>query len=261
MQDYLAELKSNISMAVSKSIADTSEVGILFSAGLDSSLMAFLAKKHGKDTKITLYTVGTTDSHDLSNIKQASKLLGMDSKKIEIHAEDIIQAIPKVAGIIDSHHPVEISYELPLYLGLANIDEKLVLSGQGADELFGGYARYLKMEREELNKAIEKNVRELMKSGINMDLRIAKHFQKVLKTPYLEEKVVKTAMQVPSQYKVKEGKRKIILREAAMQLGLPPELVGKEKKAAQYSSGILKELRRMAKKKGIKVNEFIQHLL
>ncbi len=261
MESYLEDLSTSISEAVSKSVEDASKIGILFSGGLDSSLIALLTKKKAENADITLFTVGTHDSHDLSIVEQASKLLGLNSKSIEVHSQDIIPAIPKLAGIIGIHHSVKISFELPLYLALSNIDEELVLSGQGADELFGGYARYLKMEREELHGALKRDVENLIDTDIKMDYRIALHFKKTLKTPYLDENVVRIAEQIPLEYKVKKGQRKIALQEVALQLGLPKELANRQKKAAQYSSGIFKELRREAKKKDLSVNEFIEHLL
>lgn len=261
MEIYLDEIKASISEAVSKSVEGANDFGILFSGGLDSSLIAFLAKKHAENAEITLYTVGTADSQDIFFAKKASSLLGMEWKGIEVHPEKIIKCIPELAEIIDSHHPVKISFELPLYLGMINIDEKLILSGQGADELFGGYARYLKMEKKDLERALEKDVEELMRNGIKMDYRIADHFAKILKTPYLDENVIKRAMRIPIQYKVNNNQRKVILKQAALHLGLPSELVSKEKKAMQYSSGILKELRKTAKRKGKEVNELIEDLV
>ncbi len=261
MEKYLSEVKSSIYHAVSKDVEGASEIGILFSGGLDSSFIAFLAKKSAENANITLYTVGTKDSQDLSNAEHGSKLLGLNLKKIVIDIGDIIEAIPQVVKIIKSKHPVKLTFELPLYLCLANIHEKLILSGQGADELFGGYARYLKMDRNELTVALDKDVDTLITKDIKMDYRIAEHFGKTLKTPYLDDKVVRTASQIPAEFKVNGRQRKIILKQAALELGLPAELVNKEKKAVQYSSGIIRELRRMAKRKGMGVNELIDRLL
>jgi asparagine synthase (glutamine-hydrolysing) len=261
MKNFLLRLKESIPNSVLKSVEGVNEFAILFSGGLDSSLIALLAKKSAENATIMLYTVGTTNSHDFTNSEYGSKLLGMELKKIDIHIEDIINAIPKLAEIINSRHPVKISYELPLYLGMAHIDEKLVLSGQGADELFGGYARYLKMDLKQLEEALKNDVKKLLEKDIEMDYAIAKHFNKILRTPYLDGDVVNTAMQIPVEYKVKEWHRKVILKDLALDLRLPMEIVNKEKKAVQYSSGVLKELRRMAKKKGIEVNELIEHLI
>lgn len=240
---------------------DSNNIAILFSGGLDSSLLAHLVKLHIKVNNITLYTVCTTESQDLSNSESAAKLLGLKLVKIEIDSKDIESAIPNLASIIDSFHPVKISYELPLYLGLAKIDENCILTGQGADELFGGYARYLKMKENELEDALNADIGALIKQDIKMDYRMAKYFKKELKIPYLHKDVVKCAQNIPVKYKVFNNERKIILKEAALSFGLPEELVSRQKKAAQYSSGIIKELRKMAKRKKIGVNELIKGLI
>lgn len=261
MQNYLPELKASISSAVSRSVENTGRIGILFSGGLDSSLIAFLARNRANKADIMLYTVGTANSYDLINAEHASKLLGIVSKKIEISNEDIINAIPKLGKIIESKHPVKISFELPMFLGMERVVEKLVISGQGADELFGGYARYLNMNKGELRTTFKKDLKTLINDDIKMDYRIAGYFGKDLKLPYLDEDVVEIAEKIPIELKVNNGKRKIILKKVAKELGLPEELVQKEKKAAQYSSGIIKDLRKMAKKEKMGVNEYIEHLI
>lgn len=259
--EYIQSLITSLSNAVSKNIEGTTKMGIVFSGGLDSSLIALLSKNCAVNTSITLYTVGTANSHDLLNVDEAVKILNMKSKKIEIHSDDIQAAIPELARIIESKNPVKISFELPLYLCLANIEEKVVLSGQGADELFGGYARYLRMEPDEMKVALSKDLEKLMAKDIKMDYKIAEHFNKILKTPYLDEEVVRTASRIPIENKVNEGMRKIVLKEAARQVGLNLNLVNKEKKASQYSSGMIKELRRMSKAEGMHFNEYIEALL
>jgi asparagine synthase (glutamine-hydrolysing) len=261
MNNYLKELSSSISHAVASSIEGKDKIAILFSGGLDSSLIAYLAKSYKNDGQIILYTVGTSESLDLINAKESSNLLGMNWKGIEIQKEEILLAIPELSKLIGSHHPVKISFELPFYLALSRINERLIISGQGADELFGGYARYLKMNKEELGKALKNDLRALIEKDIKMDFNIAEHFKKTLITPYLEENVVRITKKIPIEYKVNNNQRKIILKDVALQIGLPFQIVKREKKAAQYSSGIMKELRKTAKKKGIKVNELIEDLV
>jgi asparagine synthase (glutamine-hydrolysing) len=261
MVKYHNDIKDNIIHAVSESISDFNRIGVLFSGGLDSSLIAHLVKVHAENAQITLYTVGTNDSQDILNSESAAKLLDMKFEKILINSQDIASAIGELSTIIGTSHPVKISYELPLYLGLARINEECVFSGQGADELFGGYARYLNMNEYELETALKSDVEALINDEIKMDHKVAEHFKKSLKIPYLHEEVVKTAQNIPIYYKIHNGERKIILKETAIELGLPSDLANKQKKAAQYSSGIIKELKRMAKMQKISVNELIEHLL
>jgi asparagine synthase (glutamine-hydrolysing) len=261
MEECVGALKSSLCNSVKKSIEDAKEIAILFSGGLDSSLLAHLVKIYAKGARITLYTVGTVVSHDMIKAKQASSILNMELRQVVIKGAEIESALPEVAEIIGSNHPVRLSFTLPLYFGLKSIPENLVLSGQGADELFGGYARYIKMEGEELAESLKGDVNDLMNQDIMMDYAIASHFGKSLKTPYLDQGIVTQAILIPPHFKVNDGQRKIVLREAAIELGLSPELAKREKKAAQYSSGIIKELRRIAKRRGMQVNELIEDLL
>ena len=261
MEECVAALKSSLCDSVKKRVEDAGEIAILFSGGLDSSLLAHLAKRYAKEARITLYTVGTVVSHDMIKAKQASSILNMDFKQVVVKGAEIESALPQVAEIIGSNHPVRLSFTLPLYFGLKNVPENLVLSGQGADELFGGYARYLKMEEGELETSLKGDVEKLMNKDITMDLAIARHFEKRLEIPYLDSGVVAQALLIPPYYKVRDGQRKIILKETALELGLSAELAKREKKAAQYSSGIIKELRHIAKRRGMQVNELMEHLL
>lgn len=261
MENHVAGLKNALCESVKKSVSGAVKVGVLFSGGLDSSLLAHLAKRYAGDADITLYTVGTVVSHDMIKARQASWLLKMKLKEVVVKGGDIESSLPLVADIIGSRHPVRLSFTLPLYFGLKNARASVVLSGQGADELFGGYSRYLKMENNELEENLKKDVDDLINRDIAMDHAIARHFGKNLITPYLDEEVVARAALIPPEYKVRDGQRKIILREAALELGLPAELAKREKKAAQYSSGMIKELRRTAKRRGMQVNELIECLI
>lgn len=261
MEDHVAGLKIALCKSVKNSISGAAKIGVLFSGGLDSSLLAHLVKTHVKDVDISLYTVGTVLSHDMIKAKQAASILNLRLKPVVIGGGDLEFALPRVARIIGSTHPVRLSYTLPLYLAMKSMDEELVMSGQGADELFGGYSRYLRMGEGELEANLKGDVDELMHGDIAMDHAIAGHFHKVLATPFLDGEVVTRAMCIPARFKVRDGRRKIVLREVAMELGLSPELAGREKKAVQYSSGIIKELRHMARRRGMEVNELMEELV
>jgi asparagine synthase (glutamine-hydrolysing) len=260
MEKYVEELVSILSKAVFELTDNNEKCAILFSGGLDSSIIAQCANKVDK-AKITLYTVGTPGSHDISNGEKISRLMGLNWSKIEIEPEQILKAIPKLAEIIGSHHPVKISFELPMFFAMADIREDLIISGQGADELFGGYARYIKMEKKELKVELEKDIDLLISKDIKMEFALAEHFNKSLKIPYLQDDLVQIAKEIPIEYKVKNDERKIILKKVAMELGLPDEIINQDKKAAQYSSGIIKELRKIAKREKMTVNELIQHFI
>jgi asparagine synthase (glutamine-hydrolysing) len=261
MNDYIHNLREALLISVTNSLENLNDVAIMFSGGLDSSLLVHIIKDQMESVEVVPYTVGTKDSQDIKNSQSAADLLNLKPRNIIIDSQDILSAIPKLSRIIGTTHPVKLSYELPLFLGMAHVKEKKVISGQGADELFGGYSRYLKMTDKELESELKKDLKTLVSQDIKMDHKVALHYQCTLITPYLEEFVVKSAQDIPLRYKVSDGQRKIILKEVAKAFDLPLIMVNKEKKAIQYSSGIIKELRRLSKERDMGVNELLDSLI
>jgi len=219
-----------------------------FSGGLDSSILAYLHR----DDALVLYTIGVKDSVDMRKAAEISKILGLVLKTIEIDEDSIVEGLRALYHITGPMSPVEFSFELPLYFVLKETKEAALCTGQGADELFGGYAKYLsapdKME-EDLNK--------LLNMTAPRERKIAEHFKKELRTPYLSTAVVEFASKVPVYCKIRNGTRKWVLREAARRLGAPDIIVNREKKAAQYGSGTWKLMKKMAKKEALRVDEWL----
>jgi len=230
---------------------------VAFSGGLDSSLVARLASRTNK--KITLYTAGLPASADMEHAKRAAEEMKLPLRPVVISEDEIIKAIPEVVRAIETTDPVPVSFELPLYFVAKESDEKIIMVGQGADELFGGYARYSKMGEEEAEKRMGRDVKELIESGINRDRNVAALFGKELCCPFLNEKVVEFSLSIPVSEKITETEKKAVLRRAARLagLGLPTE---RKKKAAQYGSGIMKVMKKMAKKDGVTVGQWIKDI-
>lgn len=241
--------------SVSRFLTDIDVVAVMFSGGLDSSVVAHLSKHY---TKVILYTCGMEGSHDLKTAWNASKLMGMPMEEILIDGSDVLEAIPEVERILETKDPATVTIALPLYLTIKEVKEKHILSGQGADELFGGYARYEKMENEELKAALAKDVEWLICTGITRQIKIAVHFKKEIGFPYLHKDIVNFALYLPVDQKVKKGERKIILRETAQDMRLPKDIFNVSKKAAQFGSGIAKFINKTAKSRGQTLEEFFE---
>jgi len=221
---------------------------IAFSGGLDSSLLAALRK----DAK--LYSVGMVGSHDINQTRYAAKLLGLqDNLHLhEIIMEELESAIHDVIKAIESPDPLMVSIAMPLYLAskYAHSDGlRVILSGQGADELFAGYKRYESMKPEDLEKALRTDIANIAQNNLERDDAVTMANSVELRVPYLDKKVIELALCIAPELKIYNGIRKYILRRAASKI-LPHKLVWKEKKAAQYSSGIYSAMEKIAKKKG-----------
>jgi len=221
---------------------------IAFSGGLDSSILAAVCK----DAK--LYSVGMAGSHDIAQTKKAAQLLGLlDNLHLhEITMEELESAIPDVIKAIESPDPLMVSIALPLYFAskYANSDGlRVILSGQGADELFAGYKRYESMNPYDLEKALGTDLDNIAQNNLERDDAVTMANSVELRVPYLDKKVIELALSISPELKIHNGIRKYILRRAASKI-LPDELAWKEKKAAQYSSGIYSAMEKLARKNG-----------
>ena len=128
--------------------------------------------------------------------------------------------------------------------------QRVILSGQGADELFAGYHRYLDFYQEKGEKAqedLQEDVENLYHVNLERDDKVTMAHSVELRVPYLDLQIINMALDIPMYYKIngpEDNRRKCILREVARELGVPPEIVNRPKKAAQYGSGIHKILRK-----------------
>ncbi len=219
---------------------------IAFSGGLDSSIIAALCDE------AELYSVAMEGSHDARQTKKAAKLLGLE-KRLHLHEltmDDIESAVPFVIKAIESSDPMYVSIAMPLFFAskYAHAEGiRVMLSGQGADELFAGYKRYESLGSSELEIALRSDLERIAENNLERDDAVTMANAVELRLPYLDKDVVKTALSIAPELKVHKGFRKYVLRLAARKI-LPEELVLKEKKAAQYSSGIYSALKKLAKK-------------
>lgn len=246
-------LKKSLDYAVKIRIGE--KVGVLFSGGLDSSILALLASEY---SDVILYTAGAEKSVDVEWARKVADKFGLKLREYIFDIDDVKEVIPKVAFAIEEPNPMNLAIGIPFYFAtkLAKEDNvKTLLSGQGADELFGGYAKYLQNPL-----LMEKDLIELAEKNLARDEKIAMLNGVEGRFPFLDLNVVRIALRTPLEYKIKDNVRKVILREAALELGLFKEVAYREKKACQYGSNSQKLLRKIAKKEGMRLREFSEKI-
>ena len=177
--------------------------------------------------------------------------MGLECAVTVIQAGELEDALLAVLPVIPGKGPVDVAIAVTQYF-IARAAKELghtrILTGQGADELFGGYARYLDVEDVELQ--LEKDFGTLSLQG-SRDQAVAGLHGTCLSMPYLDLRVVNAARKLPDRGKVTGGVRKRALREVAARL-IPPEIAWYEKKAMQYGSGVEKEIRALARRSGFR---------
>jgi asparagine synthase (glutamine-hydrolysing) len=245
------ELLSSLKGCIQRELV--SEVAVLFSGGLDCSLVTHLAAPHAS---LSLYTVGYEGSHDLKAGERVAKEMGLPWYPILIDDRKVRAGISSLRSTLLLHDPLTISFELPMYFVCSSVPQPMLLSGQGADELFGGYARYSSMDDDERGKAMRGDQDRLVAEGYPREALLAKSFGKTLSCPYLCPEVMTIARRYSSDEVIGAEGNKLPLRRLAAGLGLSSSI--SPKKAAQYGSGIMSAMKRMASKEGVQLSAWVQ---
>lgn len=236
-----SKLASLLGISVRKACGASQAVGVLFSGGIDSSIVAVLASEFAK---VKLYCVGAEGAEDVRVSMEMSRRLNLPLRTFTFTHEDARMAITALSGKIGNDR-MQLGIALPVYFAtrLAMEDGlRFALSGGGADELYGGYARYLKVPTEELNDVLRLDVAAMKDKDLKRDS--AASFTEV-RYPFLDKDVVEFSLSIKGDMKIAGGNRKLVLREVGRQLGLPPEITGRKKKACQYGSGADKLVKRI----------------
>ncbi len=263
-KQILKELKELVVDSIKKNIPKE-KFGILFSGGVDSTLIAQVCKKN--KANFVCYTSaleekGLKQAEDLTYAKKAAKKLNLKLKIKTLTLNETEKYIKKVLKILKKPDVVKVGIALPFYIAfeMAKKDKiKVMFSGLGSEELFAGYERHLKAKN--INKECFKGLLNMYERDLSRDLAIAKAQNIELKVPYLDEKVIDYSLRIPAEFKLSVNQNKLILREVAEQLGLK-EFAWRKKRAAQYGSKFDRAIEKLAKRNGFKYKkDYLNSLL
>lgn len=252
---------SNLFDAIERSVrvsVEGRDVAVAFSGGLDSAVVAAFAKTHADGA--TLYTVGAHDSYDVKASRELSAILDMDWIHIPMDETTLEKGLRDMISVTGTVDPVTLSFEVPLMCILPFCREEAVIGGQGADEVFWGYSKYVGLDESALREQVSRDFITLNEVTLVHERRMAEHHGKTILYPYLDEAVIEASSHLPFDDMVPIGDdRKRPLREVAMALG-HPEIASKPKKAAQYGTGSMNMIRRLARRNGLHVSDYVLSL-
>jgi asparagine synthase (glutamine-hydrolysing) len=217
---------------------------VALSGGVDSALIARLA---GRECVV----VGMAGSHDLQHASRVAEEFGLTLHQNLIDPASIEEALAQVLAVIPKIDPVNASIATTLYFVAQWAGEhgwQNILAGQGADELFAGYSRYLHTET--LAADLESDFLGLQWQ-LARDQAVAGLHGTCFSLPYMDCRVVVAARAIAPEMLVQDGVRKRPLRAVAGRY-MSPAIAQYEKKAMQYGSGVMKEIQRLAARKGYK---------
>ena len=268
MQDAAATLQELLEQAVRVRVSDVRDVAVAFSGGLDSSVVVFLAKKC--QVNVHLVHVSMEDQTETEEARKAADALGLPLQVYLFGEDDVERVVPKVVELIEEPDPIKASIGVPFYWAAEKTSAAgltVMLAGQGADELFGGYQRYvneyLLHGEEAVRKAMFSDVVGIHESNLERDMKICGFHGVELRVPFGAYQIAEFAMSLPVELKIEKRAdtlRKLVLRKAAENMGLPTSVTEKTKKAVQYSTGINNALKKIAKKQKTTLSEYIKKL-
>ncbi|MCP8307967.1 MAG: hypothetical protein H3Z52_01975 [archaeon] len=240
-----------LSESIRRRIKGLNRVAIGFSGGLDSSLLALITSKLAKVTLLSIYVKGSKDEDAINSAKS----LGLELEELQINVNQVMNKISLIKNLIESDRVMDLAIGLGMNFSAERCSQigcDALFLGQLADELFGGYAKYVRALREMGEEFAEdmmlKDVLDAHKNNFERDEKASSPYTEI-RLPYANIDLVKYALSLPLSLKIGRlnDERKLVLREAAMKAGLPRDIVLKRKKAFQYSSGLQKLIVSFAK--------------
>ncbi|MDS0279932.1 asparagine synthase-related protein [Halomicroarcula sp. S1AR25-4] len=246
---------------------DADGLAIAFSGGVDSALLA-------ARLDAPLYVAGFPDSHDVEAARSAAELLGRDLRVVELTHDAIERAVPGIVAATGRTNAMAVQIALPLYLTAERVAadgfDRLAL-GQGADELFGGYAKVAKAPEDprvdaDTVRGAQREVVATLPDQLSRDVLTLRAAGVEPVTPLLHDRVVSAALRLDDRMLVDGETRKWALRQAALG-SLPAAVAMRDKKAAQYGSLAARELDRLARQAGYKrrmddhVTQYVESLV
>ncbi len=248
-----AKLRSALEQAIHRQLMCDVPYGVLLSGGLDSSLVAAIAQRYADrrvesdDTeqawwpRLHSFAIGLEGSPDLAAARIAAKAIGTLHHEFHYTLQEGLDALEDVIRHIETFDVTTIRASTPMFLLARRIKAmgiKMVMSGEGADEIFGGYLYFHKAP--DARAFHEETVRKLDKLHLYDCLRANKSMAAwgvEARVPFLDLEFLETAMRMdPAAKRAGPGKpEKGILRQAGVGL-LPDEILWRQKE--QFSDGV-----------------------
>ena len=250
-------------------VSGLKDIAVAFSGGLDSSVVAFLAKKCG--VNVHLVHVSLPNQSETEVAKRTADELNLPLEVNMFDAKDVEETVPLVIRIVEDPDPVKVAIGVPFYwIAMKTVESgfSVLFAGQGADELFGGYNRYvteyLFLGEEKLLETMYTDVIKLHETNIERDVKICGFHGIELRLPFSSYDLAEFALRLPLNMKIEkraDGLRKLVLRRLASNIGLPEAVVNRPKKAVQYATGVNEVLARISKKRGLTIREYVESFL
>lgn len=235
-QKIAEQLFNHLSTSIKRRIIED-EMGAWLSGGLDSSVLAALARPYIK--KLYTFSAGIKNAPDLYYARVMAKFLDSEHHEIIINLDDMLKVLPDVIYHLESFDALLVRSSITNFLTAKEASNYVeqVLSGEGGDELFGGY-HYLKTLP--ISKLIDELIditNRLHNTALQRVDRSASAFGTVAHVVFLDPDVVNYSLKIPPEFKIHNGTEKWILRQAMKNI-LPEKILNRTKVKFWEGAGV-----------------------
>jgi len=236
-----ALVRELLTHAVKKRMMADVEVGTFLSGGIDSSLVTAIASELNPD--IQAFTVGMEGAPDVEAARQVARHLGIRHHVCAFRFEELVELLPEAIWHVESYNPSMVTGSVVTLMAARlakQVGVKVVLCGEGSDEIFAGYKVLRDLRYRELHDASWQLLDNLHKTELQRLDRMSMAVSLEARVPFLDRDLVEYALNLPSTVKIRrQGDRLIekwILRQAFDGI-LPDELLWREKLPFDQGSG------------------------
>lgn len=245
-------VRETLVIAVRERMMADVPVGVFLSGGLDSSIIAAILARETRalDPLATVHSfaAGTEGSSDLVAARVVAEDLGLEHHERVYTDQDVVDALPTVVAATESYEPSLIRSAVPNYLlaEMAARHVKVVLTGEGADELFAGYHHLRELDEDALRDALVAGVEALHHLNLQRCDRVTMAHGLEARVPFLAREMLAVAQRVPIAWKLlgEDGQEKRLLREAFTGW-VPPEILMRRKEQFGDGSGTADAMNRV----------------
>ena len=237
--DYIQKIRETLETAVVKRLMSDVPLGAFLSGGLDSSLIAALARKHMD--RLHTFSVGIEGSRDLEAARRVSNHLDTIHHEYILTEQEVKEKLPEIIYYLESFDQDLVRSAIPCYFTsrLAADYVKVILTGEGADELFGGYGYYKTIkDKEFLHRELRRSVASLHNINLQRVDRMTMAHAIEGRVPFLDLSMIRLGQRIPPEMKIMGSPpmEKWILRKAFEDI-LPSEIIWREKEQFDEGSG------------------------
>lgn len=219
-------------------------VGVILSGGLDSTLTLLHVREMHPDC--VAFTIGTPGSDDVSYARRVTRDLGVEHEVIELAPGDIrlpeIREAIRMSELTEYGDVINAAISRPLFARVRARGVKVVLCGDGSDELFGGYEMYRQPDPALRQRLFQHKLNNLGRTELQRVDRTSMGHGVETRVPFLDLELVRLAMRLPIDLKSRDGQDKWILRHAFADI-LPDYVRQRPKNPLSHSSGLHERVR------------------